>query len=1082
MSAAKSVRAWRTGLCAVVGVALLPTTAAPAHADAALGTISTAVGTIGDGGAAANAFIAANYLATDPAGNIYVTESNRVRKIAAGTHVIISIVGNGSDHYSGDGGAAVDAGINPYFVAVASNGDLYISDSSNHRVRKVTVATGIITTVAGTGVQGSSGDGGQATAATLNSPAGLALDSAGNLLIADSGVSRVRKVTVATGIISNYAGTGIAGFNSDNVQATTAQLSTPIGLAIDPSHNLYIADSVNNRIRKVTAATGLISTVAGTISGGFDGDGTANAKKLNKPEQIVYSSNYVYIIDRLNQRLRRVSLISNSIFTLAGNGTATSTGDGGLASAATLDYPKGLAVIGSTAYVTDKSSTLRAVSGIGSATVTIDRFAGIGAAFAGDGGPAQTAVVGAYLRFAVAPNGDLLIADGVNNRIRKVSAVTADITTIAGSGTYGYNGDGPALTRNISPTSIAVDPAGNVFIGLDKESIVLKLTIATGMITTVAGAGDQDFNGDGPALTVNLVPGGLAADSAGNIYIADSKNNRIRKLTVATGTLSTVAGNGLPTFNGDGPVTTTQIHPEQLAVDANGDVFFSDVLARRIRKVSVAAGTISTLVGTGLPAYNGNQSGLATNIQPEGIALDALDNIYFAEESNHLLRRYDHSSGMTSTVAGTGAPGLTGDGGPATAAKLLGPVAVALDGDAGRLYVSDDADHRIRAITIDAVHAPVTPPAPDAVPAYNPVTPERLLDTRVGVGAPIGKLPAGDTLALQVTGAGVTNVPSTAVAVALNVTVTEPDADGYLTVWPCGQPQPFASNLNYSTGETIPNLVIAKLGTAGTVCITGQSTTHVVADVNGWFAPSPAYAPVTPERLLDTRDGIGAPAGTLASGSVLTLQVTGAGATNVPVNATAAVLNVTVTEPDSDGYLTVWPCDQDRPLASNLNYSTGETIPNLVIAKLSAAGTVCIVAQATTHVVADINGYFLPSTSYTPAAPERLLDTRTGVGAPAGQLAAGSTLTLQVTGAGSTNVPATATAVAINITVTGPDADGYLTVWPCGAPQPLASNLNYSRGETIPNLVLAKLGTGGTVCIAGQATTDIVADINGWFS
>jgi len=927
----------------------------------------------------------------------------------------------------------------------------------------------------GTGVLGSTGDGGQATAATLNAPEGLALDSAGNLFVADSGSSKVRKVTVATGVISTYAGTGISGFNSDNVQATTAQLSVPIGLAIDPSNNLYIADSFNGRIRKVTAATGVISTVAGTVSSGFDGDGTANAKKLNRPQQIAYSSNYIYVIDGLNHRLRRVSLISNSIFTLAGNGTASATGDGGLASAATLDYPKGVAVIGSTAYITDDSSTIRAVSGIGTATVTIDRFAGVGAPFAGDGGAATAAIVGGYLRFVTAPNGDLIIADGQNNRIRRVAAGV--ITTIAGTGDYGYNGDGPALTRNIAPNSIALDPAGNIYIGLDKDAIVLKLTIATGMITTVAGTGEQDFNGDGPALAVNVEPDALAADAAGNLYIADHKAHRIRKLTVATATISTVAGTGVAVFNGDGPVATTQIDPNRLAIDSKGDVIFSDDIGHRVRKVAIAAGTVSTLVGTGLPTYNGNLSGLATNIRPDDIAVDALDNMYIAEASNHLVRRYDHGTGMMSTVAGTGIPGLSGDGGPATAAKLLGPVDVALDAD-GRLYVSDDADHRIRVITTDAVHAP--PLAGGH--AYNPVTPERLLDTRTGVGAPVGKVTAGSTLALQVTGAGVTNVPSTAVAVALNVTVTEPDADGYLTVWPCGQPQPLASNLNYATGETIPNLVIAKLGSGGTVCFTGQATTHIVADINGWFAPSPSYTATSPERLLDTRVGVGAPVGALAAGSILTLQVTGAGVTNVPAGSTAVALNVTVTEPDSAGYLTVWPCDQDLPLASNLNYATGETIPNLVITKLSAAGTVCIVGQATTHVVADINGFFSPSDSYTATPPERLLDTRTGVGAPAGQLAAGDTLTLQVTGAGHTNVPATATAVAINITVTGPDRDGFLTVWPCGSPQPLASNLNYTVGETIPNLVLAKLGAGGAICIAAQATTDVVADVNGWFS
>ena len=460
-------RAWKVTMCAVVsvagaGAALAPSV--PARADAPQGTITTAVGTIGDGGPAANAFVAPKHGAVDAAGNIFVTESNRVRKIAAGTHIITTVVGNGFDGHSGDGGPAWDAAIKPNFVLVAGNGDLYISDSSSHRVRKVSAATGVITTVVGTGVLGSTGDGGQATAATLNAPEGLALDSAGNLFVADSGSSKVRKVTVATGVISTYAGTGISGFNSDNVQATTAQLSVPIGLAIDPSNNLYIADSFNGRIRKVTAATGVISTVAGTVSSGFDGDGTANAKKLNRPQQIAYSSNYIYVIDGLNHRLRRVSLISNSMFTLAGNGTASATGDGGLASAATLDYPKGVAVIGSTAYITDDSSTIRAVSGIGTATVTIDRFAGVGAPFAGDGGAATAAIVGGYLRFVTAPNGDLIIADGQNNRIRRVAAGV--ITTIAGTGDYGYNGDGPALTRNIAPNSIALDPAGNIYICL----------------------------------------------------------------------------------------------------------------------------------------------------------------------------------------------------------------------------------------------------------------------------------------------------------------------------------------------------------------------------------------------------------------------------------------------------------------------------------------------------------------------------------------------------------------------------------------------------------------------------------------
>ncbi|MCU1368731.1 MAG: protein kinase, partial [Ilumatobacteraceae bacterium] len=479
-------RATLLTICSLlVGVVAGASIVGPGHAraDAPLGTITTVVGTIGDGGPAANAYIDPKSLATDPAGNLYVAEPHRVRKIAAVTHVITTIAGNGLAIDDGDGGPAVVASLSPRFVTVAANGDLYIS--SNQRVRKITVATGIITTFAGTGGVGTTGDGGPATAATFMSPAGLAIDSAGNLYIADSGAHRVRKVAT-DGKISLYAGTGSAGFTSDNVVATTSKLSSPNGLAIDPTTNfLYIADTGNSRIRKVTPGVGgVITTVAGSTAAGYDGEGTG--KKLNQPLQVAYASDVLYVTDTTNQRLRRVGLILNSLSTLAGNGTASSTGDGGQAALATLDYPRGLAVFESggsvTAYVTDDSSTIRAVTGIGTATVRIDRFAGIGAAYAGDGGPATAAIVGGYLRFATAPNGDLIIADGENNRVRRVAHDTGMISTIAGTGTYGYNGDGPALTRNIAPNAIAVDGAGNVYIGLDKDSVVLKLTVATGMV------------------------------------------------------------------------------------------------------------------------------------------------------------------------------------------------------------------------------------------------------------------------------------------------------------------------------------------------------------------------------------------------------------------------------------------------------------------------------------------------------------------------------------------------------------------------------------------------------------------------
>jgi hypothetical protein len=449
------------------------------------------------------------------------------------------------------------------------------------------------------------------------------------------------------------------------------------------------------------------------------------------------------------------------------------------------------------------------------------------------------------------------------------------------------------------------------------------------------------------------------------------------------------------------------------------------------------------------------------------------DTVFFIDEGSGKLKKMANDAAHTvSTVAGS-VGGFSGDGGPATAARLNYPEGVVVDGF-GHLYIADSANLRVRSVLLSA-NAP-TPPV------YQPVVPERLLDTRTGVGAPTGKLVGGTTLQLQVTGAGQTAIPTDAQAVVLNVTVTAPDADGYLTVWPCGSPMPLASNLNYyKADDTIANLVIAKVGAGGTVCITSQSTTHVVADMNGWFPAGAPYNSVTPERLLDTRSGVGAPVGPLAAETTLTLQVTGAGQTNVPADASAVVVNVTVTQPGDDGYLTVWPCGQPRPLASNLNYGAGQTIPNLVIAKLGTGGTFCIAGQHTTHVVVDINGWFPAVTDNRSVTPERLLDTRHGLGAAEGKLAAGSVLALRVTGVGTTKVPVDASAVVINVTVTAPTGDGYLTVWPCGSPQPLASNVNYRAGQTIPNLVIAKIGAGGAICIAGQVDLHVVADVNGWF-
>jgi hypothetical protein len=370
---------------------------------------------------------------------------------------------------------------------------------------------------------------------------------------------------------------------------------------------------------------------------------------------------------------------------------------------------------------------------------------------------------------------------------------------------------------------------------------------------------------------------------------------------------------------------------------------------------------------------------------------------------------------------------------------------------------------------------------------YIPIVPDRVLDTRAEsqTGYTGAKPVAGQTITLQVTARGTSMVPANAAAVVLNVTGTDPTGEGYVTVWPCGSPRPTASNLNLRPGVTSPNLVIAKIGTGGTVCVFTQSGAHLIADVNGYMPAGSSYAPLIPERLLETRaDGqIGYTGGKPAAGTTIALQITGAGSSKVPSNAIAAVLNVTGTGADAPGFVTVWPCGSPRPTTSNLNVAAGGTAPNLVMAEIGDGGKVCIFNQTSMDLIADINGYVPEVSWYTPVLPERLLETR-----PDGQTAytgakppSGSTIELTVTGRGASALPADATAVVLNVTGLEADAAGFVTVWPCGSQRPTASNLNLAPGAISPNLVMSKIGTGGKVCIFTQSSAHVVADINGYW-
>ncbi|MEO8697453.1 MAG: hypothetical protein ABI658_28385, partial [Acidimicrobiales bacterium] len=314
--------------------------------------------------------------------------------------------------------------------------------------------------------------------------------------------------------------------------------------------------------------------------------------------------------------------------------------------------------------------------------------------------------------------------------------------------------------------------------------------------------------------------------------------------------------------------------------------------------------------------------------------------------------------------------------------------------------------------------------------------------------------------------------PDDATSVVLNVTVDGPEANGFLTVFPCGSPIPLASNANFVEGQTVPNSVTAAVGANGKVCIYTTAMTNIIVDLNGAYSPTEGGGKLfdlTPARLLDTRgEGM-----KLEAGHIRAVRVAGEG--GVPADATAVVLNITVDNPDTRGFVTVFPCGFALPDASNLNFLTGQTIANSTTVGVDNAGMVCFYTSATTHLIVDVNAAYSPAFGtgeLTWMEPTRLLDSRRS----GAKVIGGSIVELVV--AGVAGVPMGATAVALNVTVDSPDAGGYLTVFPCGVAMPNASNLNFVAAQTVPNAVLAAVGVGGKVCFFVTANAHLIVDVN----
>jgi len=778
-------------------------------------------------------------VAVDSAGNTYISDtlSNRVFKVDGSGNLTI-FGGNTVPKYSGDNGSPTAATLNgPRGLFVDGSNNVFIADANNSAIRVVnttvgsiviagvTVASGAIATIAGNGTSclatesTTCGDGGAAVGPTLTAPSSVFVDSTGNIFIADTVDNRIRKVSTS-GTITTVAGTGSACSSptatcGDGGLATSAQLFRPTSVYVDGSGNIYMADSGDNRVREVTASSEKISTIAGTgvacanptASPACGDGGAATAAQLNLATAatalnpatyfggITLDSGNLYIADSVDNRIRVVNLNGSSvnvqgvaiapgnIATIAGNGNlcthtaAPQCGDGGAATSATLANPTGVLVLSSGTQLVIAGYSDDAVRQVISGTMDPTGSAPLAGmirdqSWSGDGTAPLDADLGQPPAVYSDGAGDIFIAGTFNAAIRELSAGGSLSTVLPVPGGASLCsavncGDGGPLSgvRLGYISDIFVDSSNNIFFADYEPStgpypgglaVIREFPSGGATVKKVAGSyGVLGYTGDngsalsatmgGPASTPTYARGfikglGLFLDKNGTIYVADVLNHAIRvvnpsgsqitvaNVTIQAGDIATVAGDGTACASstsacGDGgAATSAQLNnPSGVTVDSSGNIYVADSSDNRVREVNGSSGVIQTIAGTGT-ACSGSSCGdfgLATSANlnfPVGVRVDASGNVFIADSKDAVVREVTASNGYIRTVAGNYTRGFSGDGGAATSAQLAAPQGITFD-PSGHLLISDVQAWRVREVASVTLASTTTALASSANPS-----------------------------------------------------------------------------------------------------------------------------------------------------------------------------------------------------------------------------------------------------------------------------------------------------------------------------------------------------------------------------
>jgi hypothetical protein len=631
-----------------------------------------------DGTGSAARFNYPRGIAVDGTGNVYVADSGNhtIRKITP-SGVVTTLAGTAGSWGSADGTGVAARFNTPGAIAVDGTGNVYVADTYNHTIRQIT-PSGVVTTFAGTAGSMGSADGASA-AAQFNFPSGVAVDGAGYVYVADANNHTIRKISPA-GVVTTLAGMAGSVGAADGT-GSAALFNTPRGLSVDGSGSVYVADTGNSTIRKVTPA-GVVTTLAGTAGSRGSADGTGTSAQFWNPWGVsTDGTGNVFVADSWSQTIRRITP-AGAVTTLAGTAGSYGSVDG-TAGAARFAYPLGVAVDGTgTAHVVDYgNSTIRNITPAGVVTTLAGTASSVGSA---DGTGAAASFNGPF-GLAVDGSGSIYVADTRNETIRKVTPAGV-VTTLAGTAGSSGSADGTgAAAQFLYPEGVAVDGSGAVYVA-DRGNFTIRKITPAGVVTTLAGTVGSSGNADGTGAAAQFnSPCGIAVDGGGNVYVADTGNHAIRKITPA-GMVTTFAGTAGSRGWADGTGATAGFSsPGGVAVDGGGNVYVADTRNQTIRRIT-PGGVVTTLAGTAALSGSADGNGASARFNfPEGLAVDGIGNVYVADTINHTIRKIT-PAGVVSTLIGE--PGVGGIVTGPLPAFLWMPSAVALDPTSGDLFIT----------------------------------------------------------------------------------------------------------------------------------------------------------------------------------------------------------------------------------------------------------------------------------------------------------------------------------------------------------------------------------------------------------